>query len=306
METKGASMTMQIETTSIEDFRRGVPGIYPGIPASEYHRHGAISASVLKRAYTHSPKHAKAVMDNPDLIAGESIDIGGGSHCLTLTPSDFDSEYICAEQCSATVKASGLRCANSGIKCVNGEWVCGVHGKGMSCDYSGKVVLTTDEYRRVKGVHDAVWAHDGARQILQNATDTELSILWKDNETGLLNKARLDILCREIGVLPDLKTTRSLKDFQRDAYKMAYHIQLAHYFRGAMVAGIAADVPSVVAVENDEPFDVTVFEPTARFMDFGRRDMEATLRTIQTCHRTGIWPGFAKGTQPLDVPDWAK
>jgi hypothetical protein len=295
-------------TTPLNDFLLGKPGVYPGIPATEYHRLSAISASALKRVHTHSELHCKAVLDNPELISGDSLDIGAGVHSMTLTPDEFDQEFILAKQCEATVKASGNRCANSGIKCVSGQWVCGVHGKGMSCDYSGKAVLTLDEYRRVKGIHDSLWHDDKAREILRAATDFELSILWHDEETGLLNKARFDLICRDIGVFSDLKTCRSLKPsiVVKDFWERAYHIQLAHYRRGAIAVGIVAEIPCVIGVENEEPFDTDVYRPTDKFMEFGVRDMSAAMKKIKDCHRSGVWPGYAKGTQMLDVPAWAK
>lgn len=297
----------------LEDFRRGVVGVYPGIPAAEYHRLGAISSSALKRVHTHSPRHAKAVMDNPDLISGESIDIGGGAHALILTPDDFERDYVCARQCEQKIKTgdnAGRQCKNSGVLSFDGQWLCGVHGKGLACDYSsqGKRVLTTDEYRRVKGIHDSVWANDKAREIMQAATDFELSVLWTDEATGLLNKARFDILCRSINVLPDLKSCRTAKPafFQAHAFDAAYHIQLAHYQRSAIISGIPADIMPVIAVENEEPFDVIVFEPTRRFMDAGFRDMDAAMAKVKQCHKSGVWPGYAKGTQMLDLPERAK
>jgi hypothetical protein len=289
-------------------FRRGVPGVYKDVPGEVYHKLAAVSSSQLKRIHTHTPLHAKAVIDNPDLMTSDEMDIGGGAHAILLTPRQFEEDYAFAGQCEAMVKSSGLPCENSGVKRVAGQWLCGTHSKGRTCDLAGNgiTVLTTDNYRRVKGIHDAVWNNREARKILEVATDFELSVLWTDPETGLLNKARLDILCATIGVMPDLKTCRSIKLFTEHAWKLAYHIQLAHYRRTAIVSGVTVDIPAIIAVENEEPFDVAVFRPTDRFMELGVRDMDKAMHTIAECHRSGMWPGFANGTQYLDAPDWAK
>jgi hypothetical protein len=298
----------------LEDFRAGKPGIYENIPAEEYHRLRAISSTALKRVYCQTPKHAKAVLDNPDLIGSDEIDIGGAAHAILLTPDEFEDTYTCAGKCEATVKTgdkAGQPCGNDGRILRGDSWFCGVHGKGYDQEARG-TVLTRDAYRRVRGIHDAVWANDTARDLLQQATEREITVLWvEEGPDGerLLCKARYDVLCRHIGVLPDLKTCRSVKPdwFCDQAWKLGYHLQLAHYLRGGIVAGIAADLPTIIAVENEEPFDCVVFLPTHKLMERGVQARTLAMATLLECERSGDWPGHsARSGNLLDVPSWVK
>jgi hypothetical protein len=305
-----ATMTAPAETLPLNNFRAGVPGVYEHIPAEDYHKLRAISSTVLKRVHCDTPKHAKAALDNPDLIRSDELIIGGAGHAILLTPNEFDGSYTCAGRCEATVKSSGLRCENDGKLLDCGAWYCGVHGKGMHNQANG-TVLTPDNYRRVRGIHDAVWENDEARALLQNATERELSVLWTEEDPqgqSLLCKARFDVLCREIGVLPDLKTCRSAdpERFVDDAWNRGYHLQLAHYVRGGIVAGVPADLPTVIAVENEEPYDVVVFVPSRRLMDRGVEARTTAMSTLLQCERSGVWPGHSSKSVTLDLPKFVK
>jgi hypothetical protein len=292
--------------SSLDDFRSGKPGVYERIPADEYHKLRAVSSTALKRLYCDTPKHALAVLDNPD-VGSDELNIGGAAHAILLRPEEFDESYTCADQCSATVKSTGARCGNDGKILDCGAWYCGVHGKGLPNQAAG-TVLTPDNYRRVRGIHDAVWRNETARTLLRGADDKELSVLWveEDDEVAILCKARFDLVCRSMGVLPDLKTCRSVnpKFFTKQAWQLGYHLQLAHYLHGGAVAGVAVDLPTILAVENDEPFDCVVFKPSVRFMQRGIEARREAIKTLLRCELTGIWPGHGDRPVSLDVPEW--
>lgn len=289
---------------SAQDFLDGKPGVYPAIPADTYHGHYAISSSILKAIYTESPLYARAIMDGVVKIDSPALDIGAGVHSMTLTPAEFDKEFICAKQCDSTVKSSGDRCKNSGIKTFDGQWLCGVHGKGVPNECDGRTILSLDDYRRVKGVHAKLWDNPKSRSILQSATDFELSVLWTDEATGLLCKARFDMLCRKIGILPDLKTCRSIRTFQDDSWRAGYAMQLAHYRRGAIESGVGADVLAIIAVESDEPFDLWIPEIHPALLARGVEQRDATMQIVAECTVSGVWPGAGAGRAYLEVPAW--
>jgi hypothetical protein len=285
----------------IEDFRACKPGVYEGIPQDDYFAlKGPVSASVLKRLHTHSPLHALDYMQR-GIVPTDEMDIGSGGHCLLFTPSEFDNQFVLASKCSATVKSSGLPCSSNGSILSGGQWFCGTHGKGKTND-ADKTVLTPDEWERVTGICRAVKADPLAASILESATDFELTILWQDEETGLLCKSRLDILCRDKGVLPDLKTCRSIRSFNDDAFRMAYHIQMAMYQEAAHHAGIPVDCIAVIAAENDRPHDVQTPEIDPDLLKLGHQHWREAMRTFAECMRTGNWPGHQ--LNQLTIPKW--
>jgi exodeoxyribonuclease VIII len=295
------------ETTAdtLEAFMSGVPGIYTGIASADYHRSPAIGSTTLKAIHGSSPKHARHKLDNPAEPSEEMI-IGSLAHCLLFTPRDYPNEYIVALKCAASTK-DGKPCRNDG-RTFDGEWYCGLHDKGKTHYAGGRQMVTTEQVDRAESIYEAVKAHPVASQLLDHATDRELSILWTDDETGVLCKCRLDVACRGLGIFPDLKTCASAKPskFQRQAFDLGYHIQLAHYRRGAMVAGVAVDLPNIIAVENTPPHDVVVFEPSDEFMEAGIRDWRAAMNLYDQCASSGEWRGYgAASTLKLELPKWA-
>jgi hypothetical protein len=256
------------------------------------------------------PQARQGHVGQPDLIGSDELIIGGAAHAVLLTPEEFQNDFTCSDTCVETVKATGARCQHDGKILNDGRWYCGVHGKGKEQQAAG-TVLTTDNYRRVRGIHDAVWANAAARHMLERATERELSVLWTEEDpqgTTILCKARFDVLCRTIGVLPDLKTCRSADPdrFVDDAWNRGYHLQLAHYLRGGIVAGVAADLPTVIAVENEEPFDVVVFVPSRRLMERGVEARTTSMAVLLECERSGVWPGHSVRPVTLDLPKWVK
>ncbi len=306
-------MTTLSEPTSstIEQFKSGKIGVYSDVPSDVYHALPAVSSGMLKRVLTDSPLHAKAVRDGLITPDSEAIDIGAAVHSLALTPQSFDREFISAKQCDDVVKTgdnAGAQCQNSGVKCINGSWLCGVHAKkykSIPCDFAGSTVLKLDAYRRVKGIHSAIWADEKAAGILAAATDFELSVLWNDEDAGMLCKARFDIVCRELGILPDLKTCRSMRWFENDSYKAFYQVQMAHYRAGAIVNEIGADVIALIAVESDDPHDVWVPEIHQELLDEGIEQRARAMKIVAWCEHTGVWPGAGDGRAYLRKPERA-
>ena len=210
--------------TMLERFRAGDPGVYRDIPSEDYFALPAFHASLAKVMHCEGPATVKAIIDGRIKAESTALDIGSGVHALVLQEPEFRRQFVVAEQCSATVQKTGKRCENSGIKLVQDKWLCGVHGKGFAND-EGRTVLPLDSWRRVCGARDAIWktpAGADARKLLACATDFELTILYVDEQTGLLVKCRLDLVAPKIGVIIDLKTCRSVKTFNEDSYRAGY------------------------------------------------------------------------------------
>lgn len=286
----------------ISDFVAGKPGIYEGVPAADYHALKAVSSSVLKKITTHSPEHALDLMTN-GMETSDEMDIGSAAHCLMFTPSEFKDQFVVAEQCAATT-GKGDRCKYAGsIRDWSGKWFCGTH-KGQAVPTTDAyTILSPDNMEYARGIVASVNANPHARAVLDNATDFELSVIVRDDETGLLLKARLDIYCRAIGVMPDLKTCRSSNPskFKYQARDMAYDVQLCFYRKVALAAGLEVATTPVIAAENTRPFTTTVFDPSEAFMLTGEKRMNDALAKFAECNSTGVWPGYSDGIQLLDV-----
>jgi exodeoxyribonuclease VIII len=178
-------------------------GLWPGVPAEEYHAWDAASNSRLTRLLR-SPAHLRAYMDEqpertPALVLGDAI------HKAILEPDLFPRLYAVAGQCAATI-GSGKRCINPGTVQRGDEWFCGVksHDPGGANGKRTSVVLDPDDWKTCLAVRDSVWRHPAAAKLLRAAEHVEASAVWRDEDAGVLCKARADALVPEFGTVVDI------------------------------------------------------------------------------------------------------
>src|SRR5437762_2060072 len=78
--------------TLLEKFRAGVPGIYEGIHAVDYHDLDCASASRLKKL-ARSPMHCRWDIEHPDDDDTEAKSLGTVGHACLLEPATFRQKY---------------------------------------------------------------------------------------------------------------------------------------------------------------------------------------------------------------------
>lgn len=289
---------MNDATDTIED---PGPGLHDGIPAEAYHALPHVSSSALKKIITHSPAHAKALIDEPGGKSSAALEFGDRCHAAILQPDRFDAEYVVAGQCEA-VTGKGERCDAPGKARVDGQWRCGRHGAKQPEPNA----CTEADHARLVGIRRACWSHPQVGPLLRAATRVEATVVWDDPATGLRCKARPDVLCDRIGVMPDLKTARSAKPsaFGRQAFELGYHVQLAHYLAGLAAVGSGVEAACLVAVEAEPPYAVTLIELDDELVALGDERRREALDEYARCRRAGDWPAYGSGT--IGVPAWAR
>ncbi len=144
-------------------------------------------------------------------------------------------------------------------------------------------------------------------------------MFWQDEVTDLACKGLADMLVDDPSselvdaldgrpyapILADLKTTSDLPGFARQAGRMGYHGQLAHYAAGVQAdAGITPAV-YIVAVESIAPHDVAVYRLLDADLERGMAYRDELLATLARCEALGDWPGVSRGVLALDIPRWA-
>jgi hypothetical protein len=283
-----------------------LPGVYPGVPMIEYHRWPGASNSRLSKI-RQSPAHLKAYLDEPTDAAHFAI--GRATHSAILEPDDFGASYVMPEQCGATKKGDGLRCANAGVSLINGEWFCGVHAKGVGAPDTSKIVLPPADYSAIQKMRDSVMAHPKASRLLSGKGEVELSATWNDAGTGVLCKARLDRYSPAIagGAIVDIKTTRdaSPRAFESAIYNFGYHRQAAMYLAAARATGLNAEHFVVVAVEKEPPYAVAVYRITEGAIMAGEEQLKPLLALYAKCVETDTWPGYSENIEDIAIPAYA-
>lgn len=192
------------------------PGVYPNLTNEEYHDNKeSISRSAMmdfdKSPYTYWAKHLNP--DRPNKDATPQMAFGSAFHAMILEPPTFDKKYVMKPE-PVLLKNVGREAYEAYKKVV--EYL----------ETSNKKVLSNDEWINLIAMREKIHSSKQAIQLL-NGGRIEHSLFWDDKESGLLLKARPDILHENMII--DLKTTSdaSPRAFQYDIVKYGYHIQFA-------------------------------------------------------------------------------
>ena len=128
-------------------------------------------------------------------------------------------------------------------------------------------------------------------------------MVWDDPVVNMRCKARVDKWFPEAGVALDIKTTRDASEYAfADAVENYwYHSQFAWYARGLAVVTQAAVAFSVVAVENEAPWDVAVYTRDDGALNLGAGYCEKWLRRLAAGPRSG----YEDAIKTLSLPTWS-
>jgi hypothetical protein len=278
-------------------------GLRRGLPAAEYHRLEAASASRLNCIRRQSPRHMRYRADNP-MEPTPALVVGSAAHCLILEPETFERWYVVASQCSAVTKA-GKRCGNAGRARVADGWLCGVHLGDNRPERSDVTILSADDMATVEAIRDAVRGHPTAGKLLARRTDAELSATWTDAATGCPCKARLDAPLFADRSIVDLKTTDDAgpDSFARSILNYGYDLQARHYVEAARANDVDVVHFWIVAVEKAPPHAVGVYRLTERNLQAIDATWRGLLKTYAGCHGSGVWPAYPD-VSDIEVPEF--
>lgn len=288
-----------------EGWRDGEEGVFFHLPAATYHKASGFSHSMSK--HLSPPARLPSYLSDPD---EPSIDMVMGTLCHhRILEPDTPFPQI-------AVKPEKL--ADPGKDPT--DW----HGNRKVCKQwiadqkaAGKIVLSQAELNEIDGVVNAIVnspypaMREFLRKVFSNC-DTEVSI-FKNASNGVLRKARLDCVPRVGNFLADIKTVgvgmAERSAFQRTIADAGYHVQAASNIAIAHDVGIEdKDNFLFIVAERKPPFLVATYalEWNSEALRLGGEAWQRRLDTYEQCCRTGEWPGFEAGFNPIDLPEWAK
>jgi hypothetical protein len=258
----------------------------------EYDAIEGVRWSILKWM-SQSPAHFEEALQGGGRETAP-LRLGRGVHCAILEPETFSGRWV---------TWTGKRDAR--------------HKKYQAflAEHAGKEVLSATESSHIVSVSAAVRRHEEARRWVTGAS--EQVVTWRDEDTGLKCKARIDLLCNVKPGGPystaglwrqvELKSTEDADPrwFPTRAARLGYHAQMAFHQDGLIANGFRMDPePLVILVETVPPFDVQVFGLVEPAVEAGRREYKRLLARVADCMVKNEWPGRAPtGIQPLDIPE---
>jgi exodeoxyribonuclease VIII len=295
-----------------ENLRDLEPGIYAGLSFLDYCNINAInrsSLSLVKQSLLHY-RYQSAADETP------SLRFGSLCHHGRLEPHQLASLYVVLPQFeldAANVTKAGEQTqskATSYYKKRKEEFL---------ALHPGKQEVSQEWINNMIGVVKSVEEHPIAGKWFSQG-HPELTLVWKDPDTGLLCKARLDWLhtnnpagsatlpvgvlkgknrhhlIKEAETLVDLKTTQDCLGFYLDKYD--YHLQAAMYSDGwEELTGQTLPFGFAV-VESDRPHACRAAPAAPTAVMQGKHEYKFCLSRIASAQgKRGKWTG------PLD-PQW--
>lgn len=251
-----------------------------GMPNAEYHKYPATSKSGLD-LIDRSPAHFRYA---PSREQTRAMVIGTAIHTAMLEPERFREDYVLLRE-TKDRRASEYKQA---IK-----------------SHDPDTVLVSHEADHVAGMQESVYADAKARAALESEGWREISLFATCPRTGLLLKARFDILTAD-GLAVDLKKTRDARPepFSRAVYNYRYHVQDAFYSYVYRLLNGRAPLFKILAVEDQPPHACAVYMLDDEARAEGVRVFERNLDTMAECRESGEWPTYEIETELLSLPTW--
>lgn len=176
---------------------------------------------------------------------------------------------------------------------------------------AGHVPLLPDEWQQVHDMADAIRSHPIAALIDPDNGRAEQTLVWRDEPTGIMCRARIDWL--QPGAVIDYKTAASgdTDQLSRSCDQHGYAQQADWYLTGLRALGLADNTtPFVfVAQEKDPPYLITPFQLDATALSIGRRRNVSARQVYRHCTETGEWPGHVANPEEIawvSLPPWVE
>lgn len=268
------------------------PGVYP-LPETAYHADpvegGSLSSTGARKLLDTCPAKFRH-WQTTDGETKQAWDEGSAAHKLVLGAGPELARIDADEWRSNKVKAE----------------VAEVRARGG-------IPLKPKQWDMVHGMAAALSRHKLAAALLDPAAGTaEQTIIWQDQQTGVMCRALLDMLRHPAPdgapfFIPDYKTAESAHPDKvaRSMGDWGYHIQGWWYRQAVKAAGRGPDVRfALVVQEKSAPYLVSVCFPDAEAIEAGGLLARDALNTYAECVESGVWPGYSEQGEPVSLPPW--
>jgi len=287
-------------------------GIYTDLSSEDYHNDkDTLSRSALmdfdRSPYTYWAKHLNP--DRPEQDKTPLMELGSAFHSLILEPHLFEKEYIVMAELMKLPKVGLLRdlgrpeyekqkfMRDSVAK----------QNKDIEEEFliksESKKVLTPDVYKTLLAMRDKLNSNQKAIDLIRDSR-IENSFFWRDEHSGLMLKARPDILHENMIV--DLKTCSdaSPRAFQNEMVKYGYHIQ------GAMIRDAVEKLEDRrinnvinICIETKYPHNMAIYIIDEFAIDEGHMKYKQICLDIKNAIHDNVFNDY--GIQTIGLPKWA-
>lgn len=261
-----------------------VPGVHLNVPEKIYRAWPVPSQSILKAGET--ALDMKYAEDHPEPPTREQI-IGTAVHWAFFEPGRYASECIDAPTVNKRKPSEREDLAK------------------FYDDHPDKLILEGDERAKIETWAANLREHPAASYLIDLPGESEVSLLWRDKDTGQNVKGRIDRLPND-GPIIDLKTCAAITNRALDnaVEKFGYHFQAACYTDGVEAVGRGARDFLIVWLLKEPPLHVRVRVLERDWILAGQAKYRKALRIYAEARKSGHWPGYSDTIEPHYAPSY--
>lgn len=269
-----------------------------GIPSEIYHTMPGISSSDIKAVLSGSVRKWLHGKQNP--VSKYAFTFGNMIHCYLLENDQFFNRYFTDDQLP---KAPGRNTKEG--KAIFAEWS-DIYFEKFTKEYAGSLSsdqwqdefakwqkpelahmkrVTEQELEVLKGIKENFDKHEIIQKLYcQDKGDSEITMFWIDEETGVLCKCRPDRINWDWPCVLDVKSTMDgdLDAFEGQITELDYEVSAAFYLEGvSKVTGNPIEDFIYTPVEKVAPFEVTYYIADPASIDSGKLLFKAGLEIFK-------------------------
>lgn len=295
-----------------EGFQVTEPCIVRGIPIDVYHKMPALSNSGLKMLLDCPARYYyKYLSGEYEPKEKPHFKIGKACHCYILEGKEKFEQIYWHNPYSDMLKSDIVRLLQDayGYDCTISKFPVSdlmeilLDNTGIK---PGQIHLNKNELNQVVGTARAIKENKQAYAAFKQKGESELSIFWKDEGSGLWLKCRPDFLPYDCESVPDYKTCTSVNPavFYKDFLNFGYHIQAAMYREGIRaVTGKDVQAFFFVAQEKEPPYITQVFIPDMGLIEHGNKAVRNAINVYLNCKESGVWNTYSDRVVELTLQD---
>ena len=258
-------------------------GIFKGMPFQDYLKIKAVSRSWFK---FETPAELRYRLDNP-MKATEAMLFGQAHSCMVLEHEEFNKRF--------RIKVDARTKEGKALK--------------ASAEKTGDArgTISEEDHKQLLAMAKVLNAHPLVGPIIDRC-EKETTIVWRDDETGLYCKGRIDLWEPEGKSVIDLKSTNSIirRDLQKQIFDLAYYRQLSWYCEGAQTLGMSPKRAILIFQAKSKGYPVVARQLSQIYLDVARQQNRRDLKIIAECTKSGEWPGYPDEIEVIDIPQWVK
>ena len=283
------------------------PGLYHGVPEKTYLDLTHASRSDLQ-LILRSPAHYYAARRDPDRPVDDNTPAkraGKILHTCILEPDKFDKRFVVVPEDAPRRPSITQRNAKnpSGDTLFAIDW-----WDSFNHNNQDREIIGSDEWDKYHKISKAVRTHPEISGWMAEGY-AEVTIIAKDEETGLLCRARPDFVTalNQMTIMLDLKSAEDARPdaFMKSAWNYGYfhqHIWYRDCFEKA--TGAPPDLFLLAPFEKEPPYAVKLYEPAEDSLERASQDNRRALRLLADCLEKNQWPSYSTDIERLHMPAW--